>query len=80
MLGGSSQLDSVVSNYGDRASPRPGTPGTPYDINGGDPNYLPNGLILQVGDDGDDDGDIWTCRRMLKVVWSQNLVHSGNLT
>ena len=49
-------------------------------IHGSDPNYLLNGLILQGGDDGDDDGDIWTCRRMLKVVWSQNLVHSGNLT
>ena len=46
ILGGSSQLGSVVSNHGDRKSPKDRVVGplpngpTPWLINGGDPNYL----------------------------------------
>ena len=54
LLGGSSQLVSIVSNYGDRKSPRPGVVGPlpnghSWLTNGGDPNYLLNGMILQQG-------------------------------
>ena len=45
----------MVSNHGDRFRPLNGGYGTPYKwpkfkwlINGGDPNYLLTGMILQV--------------------------------
>ena len=53
VLGGSSQLGSVVNNHGDRFRPLriglfPFQMAFSWLINGGDPNYLLIGMILQV--------------------------------
>ena len=55
VLGGSSQLGYVVSKHGDRFRPLriglwdPFQMAVSWLINGGDPNYLLTGMILQVG-------------------------------
>ena len=51
-LGGSSHVGYVVNNHGDRKSPKdrvvPLISGHSWLIKGGDPNYLPTGMILQA--------------------------------